>query len=435
MLPIAALACLTLASAQAPGAEPKRPNFLIVLMDDVGRDKMGFYGVGADPPKTPHLDGLAAKGIIFEHAWAAQACSPSRAALLTGRSADRTRIGAVIRPDDGRETPLALTEHLIPEDLPGYSTTHVGKWHLGDRQASIDHPRLSGFDHSIRWQGKNDYFHWTEYVDGEPTKKTGYFPDSMGRHVIRTITDAQAPFFIYYATKLGHTPYHDPPESHRSTKGSLGYARVQHRAMVEAIDTVLGDVLSAVDLSTTYVIVLGDNGSPGATVAPPFSLKKNKNSLFESGLSVPFVVAGPGVAQGQRCDELVCITDIFATIRELSGLGPPTRGAEDSISFARLLKDPSANGERLSLYVHRFPHKGAPGPNQRAVRTKRWKLIEDMRAHKTQLFDLDADPFEQENLAARAEGDSEESEALAKVMTELQARWPDLEPATTSGER
>ncbi len=209
----------------------------------------------------------------------------------------------------------------------------------------------------------------------------------------------------------------------------MGFALRQHKGMVEAADTVLGKILAAVDLSTTYVIVLGDNGSPGHTVEPPFSLKKNKNSLYESGLNVPFVVAGPGVAQGQTCDELISITDIFATVRDLAGLGAPTRGAEDSVSFASLLREPNGPATREALYIHRFPHKGAPGPNQRAVRTKRWKLIENLKNRQAEFYDLDADPFEGNNLAARALDEAGEDKTLSEAMASLRKHFPPVEAA------
>lgn len=411
---------------QEPQGPQPKPNVLIVLMDDVGRDKIGLYGVGTDPPPTPHLDELAAKGVIFQRAWSYQACSPTRAALLSGRYSDRTRIGGIIKPGDGRDTPLALEEHLIPEDLPGYTATHVGKWHLGDEAAPLNHPILSGFDASFGWDGPNDYFRWTECIDGERAPGKGYFPEAMAAHVSRTVKDPESPYFVYYCPKLAHIPFHDPPVALHSQGEAPAYPLRQHKAMVESIDTLLGRILEQVDLTKTFVFVLGDNGSPGHTVAPPFTMKKNKGSLYEGSLNVPLIVAGPGVAAGTTCDELVHVTDIFATVRELCGFEPPSRAAEDSVSFAKLLRDPEAPGPREYLYVHRFPHKGARGPDHRTIRTKRWKLIEDVRASTFELYDLTADPFESsERLAGSAEGSPEHKEAV-EAKARLAALFPEF---------
>lgn len=408
MLLAAAVLFQATTAAGLPDPRPANPpatppaNVIILLLDDVGRDKVGLYGVGTAPPPTPHLDALRARGVLFTRAWATQACSPTRAALLTGRSSDRTGIGAVIRPDDGRDTPLPLDEMLLPEALPNHASTHVGKWHLGDEAQPGHHPILSGFDASIGWSGPNDYFKWTERVGQELKPKTGYFPESMAEHAIDAVKQADGPFFLYYATKLGHTPFHDPPDRLHSQQSAPSFPLRQHKAMVEAADAMLGRLLAAVDLETTFVFVMGDNGSPGHTVAPPFVIKKNKGSLFEGGLNVPLIVAGPGVRAGGTCEELVQVTDLFATILELTGHPKPSDAAEDSISFAQLLEDPARKGQRSVLRVHRFPHKGANGPDQTALRTKRWKLIHDHRKNKSTFYDLEADPWETVDLSSLA---------------------------------
>ena len=158
------------------------------------------------------------------------------------------------------------------------------------------------------------------------------------------------------------------------------------------------------DLERTYVFLLGDNGSPGSTVAHPFEQGKVKGSLYGGGLRVPMIVAGPGVAQGMECDGLVHVTDYFATILSLAGQAPTTSGAEDSIDFAPLLGDPSLQGARNTLYVHRFPFPGTSGQRMRALRTKRWKLIEIPASGTSQLYDLSVDPFENNDLLVTQPG-------------------------------
>ncbi|MGK0482322.1 MAG: arylsulfatase B, partial [Planctomycetota bacterium] len=108
------------------------PNILIVLMDDVGRDKIGAYADHPNPAPTPSLDALAAQGVLFRNAWAYPVCSPTRAALLTGRYGDRTGITTIIRAGDGVHTPLLLSETILPEVLPDHRSLAIGKWHLKD---------------------------------------------------------------------------------------------------------------------------------------------------------------------------------------------------------------------------------------------------------------------------------------------------------------
>jgi arylsulfatase A-like enzyme len=180
--------------------------------------------------------------------------------------------------------------------------------------------------------------------------------------------------------------------------------------MSEAIDTIVGRVLDAVDLETTYVFVMGDNGSPGEAVVPPFMFNQAKGSVYEGGVRVPLIIAGPGVARGEECAELVHVTDLFATIRELSGLGPPTQGAEDSVSFAEQLTDPLRPGQRETLFVHKFPFPGLPGADVRAHRAD---------SQQSELYDLLTDPFELDDLLV-----SQPGPATANLRDRLLALMP-----------
>ncbi len=392
-----------LCAALAQGGGPAPPNILIVLLDDVGRDKVQVYGEGASAPPTPNLDALAARGVLFRNAWAYHACSPTRAALLTGRHADRTGIGSVIRQGDGVYSPLALSETTLPEALPGYTSVALGKWHLRDLGDPDTHPLDSGFDAVSGYLGPNDYRCWNWNINGTLVPQTGYFPTELAGQAVETLRRVPEPFFVYYCPKMAHSPYHVPPQS-LHTRGHPLTTWGQHGAMSESIDTVVGRLLEFVDLERTYVFVMGDNGSPGEAVLPPFQFNQAKGSVYEGGVRVPLIVAGPGVARGAECAELVHVTDLFATVRELSGLGPPGQGAEDSVSFAAQLADPQQSGEREALFVHKFPFPGLPGPNVRALRTQRWKLIHRMGSQQFELYDLASDPFELVDLLASQPG-------------------------------
>ncbi|MFT7075139.1 MAG: arylsulfatase A-like enzyme [Planctomycetota bacterium] len=421
---LAALSCLPLLSL-VPGVNPSQgsPNVVVILMDDVGRDKVACYGDHPSPPATPHLDAFAARGILFRNAWSYQTCSPTRAALLTGRHSDRTGVGEIIRVQDGVYTPLALSETILPEALPGYRNAALGKWHLQDSGDGPTHPLDSGFEAYYGSSGATAYFNWTENVNGILTPRTGYYPLVQGGQAIRTIQGIREPFFVYYCPRLAHAPFHAPPPFLLTSTAPPVTVHEQHKAMVEALDTIFGRVVAQVDLTNTYVFAIGDNGSPGSTVTAPFASTHCKNSMHEGGLRIPFLVAGPGVPQGEECEELVHVVDMFATVRELCGFAPSTMGAEDSISFAPLLADRSQVGERSVLYVHTFPFPGTVGGlDIYAVRTRRWKLIDSVTTGQTRLYDLAADPFETNDLLVTQPGPV--TDALRDRLLALTPQFP-----------
>ncbi len=417
MLALSVLAALLQAPLSAP------PNVVIVLMDDIGRDKVGAYGDHADAPPTPHLDALAARGVLFRNAWAYPVCSPTRAALLTGRHSDRTGIGTIIGIADGVLTPLPFSETILPEALPDHTSVTLGKWHLRDVGDSLTHPIQSGFDAAAGYVGSPTYFHWTTHVNGVRRNESGYFPSALARRGTEVLERLDEPFFLYHCPILAHSPWHLPP-SYLHTQEPSTFPPILHKAMVEAFDHHLGLLLASIDLETTYVFVVGDNGSPNVTVSPPWPPSHGKRTPYEGGVRVPFIVAGPRVARGAECDELIHVTDVFATVMDLVGRPAPPTGAEDSTSFAPLLIDPAADGARDHLYFHQFPFPGATSqvPELRAVRTKRWKLIERPDVPAEELYDLQADPHELDNLLLSNPGPT--TDALRDRLLALMPQFP-----------
>lgn len=402
---------------------PAPPNFVVVLLDDVGRDKVAAYGDHPQPAATPNLDRLAERGTLFRNAWAYSSCSPTRAALLTGRLAERTGIGSAIRAGDGVETPLGRDEFTIAAALPDHRAISLGKWHLSDSADAALHARTLGFDAFAGWDGFNQYFTWTDNVNGALQTRTGYFPLALAERAMRVVVNQRDPYLLYYCPWLAHSPFHEPPAYLHPTLQGPGSSRFLHLQMVESIDTLVGRLIDQIDLDTTYVIVMGDNGSPLNTTTPPFLNERIKGSSYEGGLAVPLIVAGPGVAAGAECDRLVHVTDLFATIVELAAAPAPPRGAEDSISFARLLTDPGGAPTRTHLTTSRF---GFPGASQaagtfRAVRTLRWKYADNGAGGGERLHDLERDPFETVNLLGASPAPA--ARALADRLAEL---LPDL---------
>lgn len=382
------------------------PNVVIVLLDDIGRDKVGFTGDHPHPAPTPYLNDLASRGVVFENAWSCPTCSPTRASLLCGQYSTRTGIGQVIRLGDGVFTPLDPDAYTLPDALPEHTSALIGKWHLDDSQAPAAHAISCGFDVALTFVPGNQYTSWVEDRNGVLAARDGYYPTDTAPVAHRALSNLPEPYFVLYAPFLAHSPIHEPPAALRPVSPTGTGLPSRHRTMVEAADTLVGRVLQAVDLERTYVFVIGDNGSPRLTQDGPFTGLPSKSSVYESGVRVPFLAVGPGVARGERCAELVQVTDVFATVLEVCGLGAPPRGAEDSIGFAELLSHPSASGNRSYLYAHTFPFPGSGSTSSpaRAIRGPRWKLVERLGL---ELYDLETDPYERFDLLAANPGPAE----------------------------
>ena len=387
----------------APPA-PRRPNILGVTADDFGVDMVSAYGEAYSSPCTPTLDALAAEGLLFRNAWASPVCSPTRATLMTGRYGFRTGIGSVIQNEDG----LATSETALPELLTGYATAAVGKWHLSGRLGDT-HPNDSGFQHFSGSVGGavGDYWSWPHTQDGVTTTSTQYLTTAEADDAITAIGALPEPWFLYLNFHAPHSPYHAPPAALCAASGCPGSNcssppanatdRQLARYMVETMDSELGRVLDFLELvdPEAFVIFLGDNGTARGVSRPPFLGSPGKGSVHETGINVPLIVAGPGVARGE-CQALVSSVDVFATVAELAGV---PSGAEDSVSFASCLRTPALS-PRGTVYSETFqPNHGALpfASHDRAIRDERYKLVRSTGAADA-FYDLLADPTESVDL-------------------------------------
>jgi arylsulfatase A-like enzyme len=436
MLSAAAAAPVCLAAGAA-----RRPNFVLVLIDDMGWADAGCYG--STFHLTPNIDRLAASGVRFTNAYAAcPVCSPTRASIMSGKYPARLHLTDWI-PGENRSVilktvpfrqELPLEEVTIAEALPaaGYRTCHVGKWHLGKDPYYAEH---QGFDINI---GGNDW--------GSP--KAGYFsPYKMqnlsegpaGEHLSDRLT-AEAlnfldscgdrPFFLNlwhyavhqpiqapeaivrkYRDRLAAAPVPNSPEfgvEHdkkvRLRQGHPGYA-----ALLETIDNSLGRVLDKLEQmkvsENTVVVFFSDNGGLSTTGTYPTSnqpLRAGKGWLYEGGIREPLIVRWPGRCRaGSTCDSPVISTDFYPTMLEMAGL--PARPAQhvDGLSFASLLRGDSRALRRDGLYWH-YPHYHGSGHRPSgAVRSGDFKLIEFFEDMRVELYDLRNDPSEREDLTAR----------------------------------
>ncbi len=382
-------------------AEPT--NVLVVLIDDVGIDKVRSYQPGrAGLPVQPTLDRLADVSVRFETAWAQPACSPTRAALLTGRHPRRVGIGRYLPDDTLWELPLA--EQTLPELLAAapasWETAAVGKWHLSSASSpsGFDHPNLQGFDSYRGWPGNiggidYHYEHFRKVVDGVESTEDTYATTDEVDDALDFVRSAGEPWMLFLAPHAAHIPLHVPPAGLHDSVGLDAETSAEadlFGAMVQALDTELDRLLSGIPadvLGRTTVFGLGDNGTASLQVVEPFDPTRAKGTLFETGVRVPLFVAGPLVLPGATSEAMVHVTDLFPTVAGLAGL----EAQVDGIDLAPWLADPAAPSGREVLYSDRFRPLGPPPWHEqdlRAVRDERYKLISDDLAGTIELYEL-----------------------------------------------
>jgi len=430
------IATLLLASPAALRAAETKPNIVLILADDLGWSDLGCYG--ADLPETPHLDRLAQQGLRFTDAYAMSVCTPSRAALLTGKHA--ARLHMTIWSEGSRNGPKKrkLIEAGSLHDLPhtettlarhlqeaGYLTALVGKWHLGD---AAHYPETHGFDVNIggtQWGAPQTFF-WPysgsgrfgpefRYVPHLEFGKPGeYLTDRLTDEALRVIDhEGDQPFFLYLAHYAPHTPMEAKADDVRHFEAKLRpgqhHQNAVYAAMVKSLDDSVGRVLERMKQQglerNTIVIFTSDNGGyigtdKGQTVPVTSNapLRSGKGSLYEGGIRVPLIVRWPGVTpDAAECHQPVVLMDLFHTLTATLSNAKPT-GTADGINLKPLLQNPETKLNRDALYFH-YPHYYATTTPVSAVRSGDWKLLEYLEDGRSELYHLKDDPGEQTDLA------------------------------------
>lgn len=424
-------------------APARRPNVLVILADDLGLGDLSCYG--ARDVQTPHVDRIAATGLLWENFYAnCTVCSPTRAALLTGCYPDRVGVPGVIRtkPDDswGHLSPRAT---LLPQALrgTGYHTAIVGKWHLG--LASPNTPTERGFHHFHGFLGDmmDDYYqHQREgqnYMrrDQQPIQPEGHATDLFTQWACDYLDSRRRqrdPFFLYLAYNAPHTPIQPTPASLarvRARQPDLSEKRAKLVALIEHMDEGIGRVLERLrannQLENTLVIFTSDNGGdlpPGGTCGP---WRGGKQDLYEGGIRVACAMSGPAVARG-RTSARALTMDLFPTICELAGAAVPS--GLDGLSLAPVLRDANAPLPARDLIWMR--REGTPryqGRDYYAIRRGDWKLVQNSPFEPYQLFHLGDDPGEQrDRLKAEPKLARELSAALARhIQRAARTPWQD----------
>ncbi|MEN8734633.1 MAG: sulfatase-like hydrolase/transferase [Lentimonas sp.] len=335
-------------------------NILLVILDDWAIDSSPVDNNTTLNPGTtfapmPTLEALADRGLRFTNAYAQSVCSPTRATIITGRYAFRHGVGDPSTPALS-SSELALPEIFTAETSP-YKLATFGKWHLGG--GTTGPADLGGWPYfaGILGGGVQNYTDWGKTVvtidnNITNTNTTNNFAtytttDQVNEAVTFINSNPNDPWFIWMAFNAPHTPFHNPPSNLHDyptyttdVDGNVEGTdrRGSYEAALQAFDTELGRLFATVDLDNTNIILIGDNGTPGAVVQAPYSNGHAKGSLYEGGVHVPLIMAGPDVTRTGLSSKFVHCVDLFATILELANIDVASAtAAVDTIDSKSLL--------------------------------------------------------------------------------------------------
>ena len=431
----------------------EKPNIVVILADDLGNADLGYRG---SKIKTPNIDTLAKGGARLESYYGLPLCTPARAALMTGRYPMRHGLQTlVIFPS--HKYGLPTDERTLPQVLKGagYSTYMVGKWHLGHADKKY-WPQNRGFDHFYgNVVGEIDYFthdrggviDWQR--NGTFLKEDGYYVDLIGNEAVKLIEshDKSKPMFLYFASLAPHAPYQAPKtdiEAYREVFPDE--TQRKYAGMITNLDRQVGRVVSALEKKgmreNTIVFFTTDNG--GATSAlfatgarspeerdesggvalgtkPPASnnpFSGGKGSLKEGGVRLPAIVNWPGKIKPAVVNEPLHHVDLMPTLLALAGgLGDKSKPFDGKDAWGTIAQGKSSPHEDILINVEAF---------RGAIRKGKWKLIKvAIMPEKIELFDLEKDPSEKENVANQNPDVARELEArlLAYAKQQKMSEW------------
>lgn len=409
-------------------ADEKRPNVILIYTDDQGSVDAGCYG--AKDLLTPNIDRLAERGVRFTQFYsAAPVCSPSRAAVITGRYPQRAGLASnASSANGGHGMP---TEQITMAEVfksAGYATSHIGKWHLGYTKAEM--PNAQGFDssfghmggcidnysHFFYWNGPNRHDLWR---DGKEIWRDGeFFPDMMVEEAKSFLKNRpDKPFFMYWAINTPHYPLQGT-EKWRKQYADLPAPRRMYNAFVSTTDERVGELMAELEkqglADNTIVIYQSDHGHSteertfgGGGSAGPY--RGAKFSLFEGGIRVPAIISWPKhLPAGEVRDQMAVSIDWLPTLAELCGVKLP-KSKIDGDSLVSLIQE----SDQVSPHevFHWQSGRGVGGKPQWAVRRGNWKLIGHPNDTSKQapltnndvrfLVDLSSDIGEKSNVAAK----------------------------------
>ncbi len=410
-------ACVTADAERSADGASTPPNIVILFADDLGYGDLSSYG--HPTIRTPHLDGMAQEGMRMTSFYtAAPSCTPSRAALLTGRYPVRVGLPHVLMPDVENGLPpeeITLAEALKEE---GYRTMAVGKWHLGHARPALM-PTANGFDRYFGLLYSNDMIRpWVQtdrplelYRDTEPVGDPGDQSMLTVRYTEEAVDfireDRSEPFFLYLAYSMPHLPINTADRFRGRSRAGL------YGDVIETIDWSAGRVLQALQEEgldeNTIVVFTSDNGPwlnlPDRMLqagnepwhaGSPGLLRGAKATTYEGGMRVPGIVRWPGrIPAGQVSAEIATTMDLYPTLLNAAGAEVPRDRPVDGADIMPLLTGSVDASPTRGLYYFQ-------GTELQGVRDGRWKLR--VTGEEVELFDLEVDPSERYNVAEAHSG-------------------------------
>jgi arylsulfatase A-like enzyme len=412
-----------------------RPNIVYIVADDLGWKDVGFHGSDI---KTPNIDQLAAAGARLEQFYAQPMCTPTRAALMTGRYPLRYGLQTLVIPS-GHTYGLPTDEWLLPQALKeaGYQTAIIGKWHLGHADPKY-WPRQRGFDYQYGpLIGEIDYFTHEQhhvldwYRNNRRLKETGYSTTLFGNAAVKLIDehDPAVPLYLYLAFNAPHTPYQAPQEYLDQYRNIADGSRRAYAASITAMDDQIGRVVAALDKKkmrdNTLIVFQSDNGGTrNAMFAGEGDMSKTKipcdngpyrdgkGSLYEGGTRVPAFVNWPGhVKAGSTVDGMLHVVDMYPTLVALAGGSTAQSKPLDGMDVWPTISEGRPSPRTEIVYNVEIFRAG--------IRDGDWKLIwRTPLPEVVELYNLAQDPSEKNNLAAEH---PDKVAALQKRANELAA--------------
>jgi arylsulfatase A-like enzyme len=429
-------------------SSPELPNIVFILVDDLGWKDLGCYG--SEFYDTPNLDELAARSVRFTNAYSASpVCSPTRAAIMTGKHPARVNITdwipgmSIARVSDPKLIPpedihnLPLEEFTLAEAFreKGYKTFFAGKWHLGETAEFW--PEYQGFEVNkggVNWGSprRNEQADGYYSPYGNPRLENGpegeYLTDRLTDESLQFIESAgEQPFFLYLAYYTVHTPiqgcdrydayYQEkmlqlPDQGEMVTREEhdaltrLNQSNAKYAAMVRSLDANVGRLLEKLEgkgmAGNTIIVFTSDNGGlstipqGGPTAVVP--LRAGKGWCYEGGIRVPLLISYPDMEHaGKVCDVPAISMDFYPTLLELAGMGADPDRHVDGSSLVPFLRDPAAPADRTLVW--HYPHyHGSDWRPGSAIREGNWKLIEFYETGRHELYDLENDLEEKKDL-------------------------------------
>lgn len=405
-----AIAILLLACVSQTGAfASQKPNIVLLVADDLGYGDVGYHGSRI---RTPHIDDLAKRGVRLEQFYVQPVCSPTRAALMTGRYPLRygMQVG-VVRPwaDYG----LPLTEIVLPKLLQqaGYRTAAIGKWHLGHAKHAFL-PNARGFDHHYGcYNGAIDYYQHERdggldwHRNGSPLREEGYATRLIADEACRIIKDHPAgqPLFLYVPFTAVHTPIQAPEASIAKYSHFTQKQRRTYAAMTTELDDAIGRIVrqlaeSELDPANTIIVLFSDNGG-----IPRFGsngeLRGGKGQVFEGGIRVPAIIVWDRkIPGGRKMDSPAHVVDLFPTLLEAADIDPPNAELDGRDLFPLLsgretpvdrtiIHNVTAAHAAIRIGDFKIIHNGHVNSIERRSNDDRWQLFNIQNDHAEQ-FDL-----------------------------------------------